>query len=73
MPVLLCMQVGKTTVGNRYIAEQFDDAITSVSRGGSLATAVGQIDGFVNKLTSTIFVGEERVIWNTCSLSFLKV
>ena len=59
MPVLLCMQVGKTTVGNRYIAAQFDDAITSVSRGGSLATAVGQIDGFVNKLTSTIFVGEE--------------
>lgn len=59
MPVLLCMQVGKTTIGNRYIAAQFDDAITSVSRGGSLATAVGQIDGFVNKLTSTIFVGEE--------------
>jgi len=59
MPVLLCMQVGKTTVGNRFIASQFDEAITSVSRGGGLAPAVGHIDGFLQKLTSTIFVGEE--------------
>ena len=59
MPVLLCLQVGKTTVGNRFISAQFEDVIIAVRRGGTLADAVGKIDGFVQKLTSTIFVGEE--------------
>jgi type IV pilus assembly protein PilC len=59
MPVLLCLQVGKTTVGNRFIAAQFEDVIVAVRRGGTLADAVGRIDGFVQKLTSTIYVGEE--------------
>ena len=59
MPVLLCLQVGKTTVGNRFISAHFEDVIIAVRRGGTLADAVGKIDGFVQKLTSTIFVGEE--------------
>lgn len=59
MPILMCLEVGRSTVGNTYIASQFDGVIASVRQGGTLAEAVAMIDGFEKKLASTIFVGEE--------------
>ncbi len=59
MPILMCLEVGRSTVGNTYIASQFDAVIASVRQGGTLAQAVAMVDGFEKKLASTIFVGEE--------------
>ena len=47
------------TVGNRYIEEQFGQAVDSIRRGESLSVSLMEIDGFQKKLSSAIQVGEE--------------
>lgn len=59
IPIVTALQIGKHTVGNRYIESQFDEVIYSVRTGESLSKSLAAVDGFVNKLASSIMVGEE--------------
>ncbi|MBS7009297.1 type II secretion system F family protein [Anaerostipes sp.] len=59
IPIIQAMQIGSSTVGNRYIEDQFDQAVDSIRRGESLSVSLMGIDGFQRKLSSAILVGEE--------------
>ncbi len=59
IPIVTALQIGKHTVGNKYIESQFDEVIYSVRTGESLSKSLAAVDGFVNKLASSIMVGEE--------------
>ena len=59
IPIITCLQIAKTTVGNLYIESQFDDMIAKVRGGENLSDGIDSIDGFVKKLTSSVSVGEE--------------
>ena len=59
LPIVLALQVGRKTVGNSYMDQQFDEVIAQVRAGGNLSAALKTVDGFVNKLSSTIMIGEE--------------
>ncbi len=59
IPIITCLQIAKTTIGNSYIESQFDDMIAKIRSGMSLSDALGEIDGFVKKLPSSVAVGEE--------------
>ena len=59
IPIVTCLQITKTTVGNLYIEGQFDDMIASIRSGTPLSEAIANIDGFVKKLSSSVAVGEE--------------
>ena len=59
IPIIQAMQIGSSTVGNRYIEEQFGQAVDSIRRGESLSVSLMEIDGFQKKLSSAIQVGEE--------------
>ena len=54
-----CLLIAKTTIGNTYIESQFEQVIADVRNGCNLSEAVGKVDGFTRKLTSSIMVGEE--------------
>lgn len=59
LPIVLALEIGKTTVGNYYIESQFDEAIANVRRGELLSDSLGNIDGFVQKLAASVLIGEE--------------
>ncbi len=59
IPIVTCLQIAKTTIGNTYIESQFDDMIAEIRAGKSLSEGVAGIDGFVKKLPSSVAVGEE--------------
>ena len=59
IPIITCLQIAKTTIGNKYIESQFDEMIANIRSGMSLSDALGEIDGFVRKLPSSVAVGEE--------------
>ncbi|MGN0701518.1 MAG: type II secretion system F family protein [Oscillospiraceae bacterium] len=59
LTILNALQISKDTIGNRYIAGQFDGVIRMVRQGTSLSEALSAVDGFDVKLTETIAVGEE--------------
>lgn len=59
LTILNALQISKDTIGNRYIAGQFDGVIRMVRQGTSLSEALAAVDGFDVKLTETIAVGEE--------------
>lgn len=59
IPIITCLQIAKTTIGNTYIESQFDDMIAKVKAGETLSAGIDSIDGFVKKLTSSVGVGEE--------------
>lgn len=59
LPIITALQVGKRTVGNTYIESQFEASIRSVRAGETLASSLALIDGFENRLASTILIGEE--------------
>ena len=59
IPIITCLQIAKTTIGNTYIESQFDDMIAKVRSGDPLSAGIDSIDGFVKKLTSSVGVGEE--------------
>lgn len=57
--IMNCLLIAKTTIGNTYIESQFEQVIADVRNGCNLSEAVGKVDGFTRKLTSSIMVGEE--------------
>lgn len=57
--IMNCLQIAKATIGNTYIESQFDQVVADVRNGSSLSEAIGKVDGFTRKLTSSIMVGEE--------------
>lgn len=59
LTILDALQISRGTIGNRYIAGQFDEVIKLVRQGTSLSESLGGVDGFDVKLTETIAVGEE--------------
>ncbi len=59
IPIVTCLQIAKTTIGNTYIESQFDDMIAEIRSGKALSDALAEIDGFVKKLPSSVAVGEE--------------
>ena len=59
IPIITCLQIAKTTIGNTYIEGQFDEMIAKVKAGETLSAGIDSIDGFVKKLTSSVGVGEE--------------
>ena len=59
IPIVTCLQIAKSTIGNTYIESQFDPMIASIRAGKPLSEALADIDGFVRKLPSSVSVGEE--------------
>ena len=59
IPIHSCIEIAKSTIGNKYIEAQFDEVEKKVSGGMPLSSALVEVDGFVSKLPATIKVGEE--------------
>lgn len=59
LPIVLALQVGCKTIGNKYIESQFERIIAKVRAGEALSASLSEIDGFQQKLSATIRVGEE--------------
>jgi type IV pilus assembly protein PilC len=59
IPIYSCIQIARSTIGNRYIEAQFDEVEAKVLGGNNVSSAIQDVDGFVQKLPATIKVGEE--------------
>ena len=59
LSILTALQICRGTIGNSYIAAQFEDMIKNVRNGSALSEAIEQIDGYDKKLSSTVLIGEE--------------
>lgn len=59
MPMLNALQVSRATLGNAYLAGQFDGVAEAVRGGEPLSKALDMVQGLRKKLASSIFVGEE--------------
>ena len=53
------LEIAARTIGNRYLEERMQVAISKVQGGESLSRAIMSVDGFDIKLAPIIFVGEE--------------
>ncbi|MDD4849092.1 MAG: type II secretion system F family protein [Gemmiger sp.] len=58
-PIVSALQAGQETVGNCYIARQFERVIARVQAGCALSAALGAVDGFEPRLAAALLVGEE--------------
>ena len=54
-----CIDIAKSTIGNSYIEAQFDDVLKKVAGGSSVSDSIKDVNGFIQKLPSSIKVGEE--------------
>ena len=59
VPIMSSIQTAARTVGNRYIENQFEGSVQLLQQGGTLADAIRRVDGFENKLASSVYIGEE--------------
>lgn len=59
IPIHSCIEIAKSTIGNKYIEDQFGEVERKVSGGMPLSAALTDVNGFVSKLSATIKVGEE--------------
>lgn len=59
IPIYNCVEVAKSTIGNAYVEAQFDEVLKKISGGASVSDALRDVKGFVQKLPSSIKVGEE--------------
>ncbi|MCR5340867.1 MAG: type II secretion system F family protein [Saccharofermentans sp.] len=59
IPIYVCIDIAKNTIGNSYIEAQFDEVLTKVAGGSSVSDALRNVDGFVQKLPASIKIGEE--------------
>ncbi len=65
IPIHSCIEISRSTIGNKYIEEQFNEVEKKVAGGMPLSTALQDVNGFVSKLPSTIKVGEETGMLGT--------
>jgi len=59
IPIYACIDIAKSTIGNSYIEAQFDEVLKNVSGGSSVSDSLRDVKGFVQKLSSSIKIGEE--------------
>ena len=59
MPISGAISIAGKTIGNSYVEEQFDKVVFNVRSGIPLSQALKGVDGMINKLSSTIMIGEE--------------
>lgn len=59
IPIYVCIDIAKNTIGNTYIEAQFDEVLTKVAGGSSVSDALRNVEGFVQKLPASIKIGEE--------------
>lgn len=59
IPIHSCIEIARSTIGNKYIEDQFDEVERKVAGGMPLSSALLDVNGFVAKLPATIKVGEE--------------
>lgn len=59
LPMVTALSISKDTVGNTYIQSQFEQTIAHIRAGGRLSDGLAKIDGFNQKLTSSVMIGEE--------------
>ena len=59
IPIMSCLVIAKSTIGNQYIEKQFEQVIADVRAGENLSDSLDKVDGFTKKLSSTVRVGEE--------------
>ena len=59
IPIHSCIEIAKSTIGNKFIEAQFDEVERKVAGGMPLSSALWDVNGFVSKLPATIKVGEE--------------
>ncbi|MDR0346860.1 MAG: type II secretion system F family protein [Coriobacteriales bacterium] len=57
--MIQALVIARDTVGNTYIAAQFDGVIEALGNGRTLSQALATVDGFEPKLRSTVLIGEE--------------
>ena len=57
--IIASLRNARDTVGNDYIASQFDGVLNEVRSGKSLSAAIKRVDGFDSKLSASIQIGEE--------------
>ncbi|MDR2586914.1 MAG: type II secretion system F family protein [Coriobacteriales bacterium] len=57
--MIQALTIARTTIGNTYIAAQFDGVIEALGNGRTLSQALATVDGFEMKLRSTVLIGEE--------------
>jgi type IV pilus assembly protein PilC len=53
------LNLASATINNSYIEKQFSEVIRQVRDGTNLSQAISIIDGFDEKLSSSIYIGEE--------------
>lgn len=59
MPLVAALQTARGTVGNRYLANQFDGVAAKVCGGETLSGSLMGVDGLQRKLCGAVQVGEE--------------
>lgn len=59
MPIVTSLQTAGETIGNVYVTSQLEEVTSMVRSGVPLSQALREVDGFLKKLSGTIFVGEE--------------
>lgn len=59
LPMIQALSVAAETIGNRYIARQFDQVTAQVRSGAPLSASLSVINGFSSKLSSVTLIGEE--------------
>jgi type IV pilus assembly protein PilC len=57
--MIRALEISSTILANKYIEGQFAEVIRQVRNGEPLSSAVGAVDGFDKKLSTTILIGEE--------------
>ena len=67
--IVNCLQIARSTIGNVYIENQFDQVIADIRGGDNLSTAVDRVDGFTKKISASIRVGEETGAMDTMLVS----
>ena len=53
------VEISATTIGNKFIENQFATVVSKIKEGNSLSFAITEVAGFDKKLMSYIYVGEE--------------
>ncbi|MFI3115378.1 MAG: type II secretion system F family protein [Clostridia bacterium] len=57
--MLEAVEVSVTTIGNRFVEDQFAAIVEKIKGGETLSVAMQGVEGLHEKLVSTIYIGEE--------------